>query len=403
MTKVKQRGRSASHAPFFCHEIVPCLDLVQKVLSKVSVPRVLAEKNDLVAQMCYDLACSIMHRLEDASHAFAPKRLAEERQLWEARGGAGFKDAYMQLQIAKEKLAVAHVEEELAREFARFPIPSVWEENAPFQELCKKYSIQLIKKGGIEHQSLERATMIGTQDAQIAEMVACATLDQLKWGASFRSSIYESICDFVIEHYEEIFNVNYAAMLELSDVSPRLALLEGGGWMGNFWEEANRLIREPRSFQPETYALRYMQSAEYVIKTQVEDLKDNEPKKSLKQLFDEWARLEGSRFGIKAPSFNHNTAFTACIVQDGRLDKFFRSLGYGGLKQYLGKDKSESYMMLERHLHAGLLRADNQYSTLVKRLDDPTVIINLGDLIGSVYPDKNTLLRKMQRTMQIRL
>jgi hypothetical protein len=285
-----KRGSSYANPPFFPDAIVSCLDLVGKTLAKTSFPPSLEGKNPLIAQMCYDFACSIEDRIEDNFASLRAQFRSVERANWECNGGKDFLEAYRELDQCENHEEADKLDEDQTIAYVRRHISDEDSMSDPkFVDLWQKFGAGEDIDRTFENNCewLERKATRKHSASIMALLTGRSNLARLKTHASprLRTAAYSAVRDHALKHYEELFDLRISCMMQLSDVAPRMALLDDSAWVGEFWQQVNSLARQPREFAPETYALRYLRMAQLTLDYEMREAEQQQRKANRKQAF----------------------------------------------------------------------------------------------------------------------
>ena len=428
------RGKGLRKVPFFCHSVVPCMDLVVKVVSEIGVPALVEEQKNLAVQLCFDLACSIRDRIQENRSKLDAVLTACERGSWERRSGA-VRDCYQELDKATQRSQEDDAYEKRSIEYVRRLRPNtelmadpdflaLWKNVAPHVELTldtpaassppnrkrKRVGSFVITISGTTWPGRNLAKELEghsiARGAKSTEALVKARANLLEAKRKERTHIRDAVADELrqaaIEGYDATFNLPHSRMVELSDVSQRLAFLDGK-WLADFWERADKHAKNVREFSPGAFALREWSEAQEILDREIHEAVKKNRKANCGNAFQEWVLRSGVRYGLDRVEFNYRAMYKACTRQDCRVDAWLRTMGKAGLAAYLAEDKTADFALLESRVQSKLLRTDNEFAVMAGRVGNPSnELVDLGDTIGPIFPNKAHVLRKMNRFLAIR-
>ena len=447
-TDTKKHGAGMSKVPFYCESIISCLDLTRQTIKNLSgFPEIVKHDSMLQGQLCYDLAHAMRDRLEENHNELNMILDAEERRLWESISPI-VSSAYKNLGTHLKNDQNAFINEEKARGYCtRFTPNSVLSQDREFQSLLKSVipSMKLETNENLAQLVGKKATDVRDETVQrlsIARDKLTKEKDREK--PANRLKVYGEICRLAIDHHDTLFEFSMNNMCRLSDTTQRLVNLKDCGWITNFWTKVESLTRSSTGFSIESFAMRRLGSAQYMLN---QELNKDDKKTIAKRpdIFREWVLKHGCRWGIPLKKtnyntqhnksnyntqynkFNYNALYNKFKKQDERVDSFFLNLGLGNARDYLKADKKIPYLKLESQLASNLVKTENDYSVLAHIVRSTTTpkaskpkvinlcpdigqmlsqkeggsILNLENTIGSTIESKDHLIRKITRLMNI--
>jgi hypothetical protein len=428
----KKRGSGGGDVivPFFSHAVVACMDLVCKVVAKHGLPGVVEKSNSLAVQLCFDLACSIQDRISENHLEVGGAMAVDVRRFWDGRVPA-VRDAYQKVDAAKSAMQELEEKVQQCSALVRETIPDSEIQNIPqFRSLSELVQLKEESLPGVDLASrLEERMMARRSEADIAYLKAKEALREAKRVADSRDTTeYVKYKDVLVgKWYDAVFDLKKSRMMELSDVSRRLALQDDCDWIAQFWTEADALAKNPREFPAETFALRDSKNAQYVLDRELDEAVEENRKANRDFALQRWVEEYGHSYGVRVYGFVRNAAYKSCQRQDQRVDTWLRGMGHNGLVQYLAADKTSQYVALEAHVRSDLLKEENEFSVMASRLTSPgrriiylgedhlalpkgpdgdrirNRIVMLGDTVGSVFESKAHLIDRLRRFLPIRM
>ena len=428
----KKRGTGSGDVivPFFSHAVVACMDLVCKVVAKHALPRVVEKSNPLAVQLCFDLACSIQDRISENHSEVDAAMAVEARRFWNGSVPA-VREAYQKIDVAKRAMHELEEKVHQCSAMVKGMVPdSKIRDDPQFRSLSKLAQLNIKSMPAVDLASrLEQRMMARYCEAETAYLKAKEALREAKRVAgSANVTGYVRYMDSLVgKWYDAVFDLKKSRMMELSDVSRRLALQDDGDWIAQFWTEADALAKNPREFPAETFALRDGKNAQYVLDRELREAVAENRKANRDSALLRWVEEYGHPYGVRVFGFVRNAAYKSCQRQDKRVDTWLREMGQDGLVRYLASDRTSQYVALEGHVRSDLLKEENEFSVMASRLTSPgrrvfylgedhlalpmgpdgdrarNRIVMLGDAVGSVFESKAQLIDRLRRFLPIRM